>query len=173
MISNWCSSIDSKLFLLYLSDSEINPMKIIFKTIKRLSAFVLILLVLGVVLIYATDNQYIFRGVKLTYLKGKKTANIDDRLDFDTREIATGKIQEWSLSEHYNEIPLTDTLLQELEAHHGFFARVIGRFFGSVVYRGRFVFHDSRLRLERKLLLSSEPNCQSLLRKRHYRANFE
>ncbi len=138
MISNWCSSIDSKLFLLYLSDSEIISMKIIFKTIKRLSAFVLILLVLGVVLIYATDNQYIFRGVKLTYLKGNKTANIDDRLDFDTREIATGKIQEWSLSEHYNEIPLTDTLLQELEAYQsaGFLIIKEGEIWNETYFNG-------------------------------------
>lgn len=92
-------------------------MKFLLKLLKRITYFLLFILVLGVVLLFATDNQYIFRGIKLTYLKGHTTANIDDRVDFDTRIISNGEPQEWELSDRYNQIPLTDTLLKELEAY--------------------------------------------------------
>lgn len=73
----------------------------------------LILLIIG--LLYLTDNEYIIRGVKLTYLKGHKTANIDDYKDFDNNIILAGKSQPWFQHELYNQIPLTDTLQYELE----------------------------------------------------------
>lgn len=92
-------------------------MKFLLKLLKRITYFLLFILVLGVVLLFATDNQYIFRGIKLTYLKGHTTANIDDRVDFDTRIISNGEPQEWELSDRYNQIPLTDTLLKELETY--------------------------------------------------------
>ncbi len=92
-------------------------MKFILKIFKKLLITLVVLIGISVILLYATDNQYIFRGVKLTYLKGNTTANIDDRLDFDTRMISNGEIQEWELSENYNQIPLTDTLFKELEVY--------------------------------------------------------
>ena len=92
-------------------------MKKLLKFFKRLLIGLAILIGICIVLLYATDNQYIFRGVKLTYLKGHTTANIDDLVDFDSRKIANGEVQEWELSENYNKILLTDTLLKELEAY--------------------------------------------------------
>lgn len=92
-------------------------MKFLFKLVKYLFLFIFVSGTILVVIIYATENQYIFRGVKLTYLKGHKTANIDDRQDFDTRIIENGTIQEWKESKWYNSTPLTDTLLAELEAY--------------------------------------------------------
>lgn len=92
-------------------------MKFIFKLLKKLLIAFALIIGIAVILLYATDNQYIFRGVKLTYLKGNTTANIDDRLDFDTRLIANGQVQEWELSENYNKTPLTNTLLKELETY--------------------------------------------------------
>ena len=90
-------------------------MKFIIRLIKRLFIGILILLLIGVVLLFATDNQYVFRGVKLTYLKGEVTANIDDYVDFDLRRINNGTPQPWKLHKDYNKTPLTDTLLKELE----------------------------------------------------------
>ena len=93
-------------------------MKFLLKLFKRLLITLVILIGISVILIYVTDNQYIFRGIKLTYLKGHTTANIDDRVDFDTRLIANGTHQSWALHEDYNKIPLTDTLKSELEKYN-------------------------------------------------------
>lgn len=71
------------------------------------------LIVVG--LLYLTDNQYILRGIRLTYLKGKTTANIYDYKDFDNRIILAGNPQPWQIHEGYNKTPLTDTLRAELE----------------------------------------------------------
>lgn len=81
----------------------------------------LFLLVIG--LLYITGNQYIIRGVQLTYLKGEKTANIDDYKDFDNNIVLSGKPQPWPSHELYNKIPLTDSLRAELERFQtiGFF----------------------------------------------------
>ncbi len=113
-------------------------MKFIFKLFKRTAILLFIVIGLAVVFIYATGNQYIFRGVQLTYLKGNKTANIDDRLDFDTRMIANGEIQEWELSDNYNSIPLTDTLLAELEAYQsaGFLIVKDGKIWNEHYFNG-------------------------------------
>lgn len=88
-----------------------NFRKIIFKVLK---GFVL---TFGVIigLLYLTGNQYIIRGVQLTYMKGHNTANIDDYVDFDNNIILSGKPQPWSQHDLYNQIPLTDTLKTELE----------------------------------------------------------
>jgi len=92
-------------------------MKFILKFFKKLLIGLAAIILVAVILLYATGNQYVFRGAQLTYLKGNTTANIDDRLDFDTRKIENGTVQEWELSQDYNKTPLTDTLLKELEAY--------------------------------------------------------
>ena len=61
-------------------------MKILWKIIKW---FIIIICVL-ILILYATGNDYIFRGVKLTYLKAEKTTNIDDYKDFDNNIIMAG-----------------------------------------------------------------------------------
>lgn len=66
-------------------------------------------------LLYLTGNQYVIRGVQLTYMKGHNTANIDDYTDFDRNVIIAGKTQPWPHHELYNKIPLTDTLQAELD----------------------------------------------------------
>lgn len=93
--------------------------KILLRTVQ--SILVLILLIVG--LLYLTGNGYIIRGVKLTYMKGHNTANIDDYKDFDNNIILSGKPQPWPKHEMYNKIDLTDTLRSELERYKsvGFF----------------------------------------------------
>lgn len=85
--------------------------KIILRVFKGILALVLLL----IVLLYITGNEYIIRGAQLTYLKGKKTANIDDYVDFDNNLILAGHPQPWTKHSLYNQIPLTDTLKNELE----------------------------------------------------------
>lgn len=85
--------------------------KIILSIMK---GFVLVMAVV-IGLLYLTGNQYIIRGVQLTYFKGHTTANIDDYVDFDNNIILSHKPQPWPAHELYNKIPLTDTLQAELE----------------------------------------------------------
>lgn len=86
-------------------------MKIIKKSIKII--IILILILIGA--LYATDNEYILRGIRLTYLKGRTTAGIYDYKDFGNRVVFKGNPQKWENHEHYNKVPLTDTLKHELE----------------------------------------------------------
>ena len=78
-------------------------MKILWKIIKW---FIIIICVL-ILILYATGNDYIFRGVKLTYLKGEKTANIDDYKDFDNNIIMAGAPRVWQQHLDYNQLPLS------------------------------------------------------------------
>src|SRR5690554_3515065 len=88
-----------------------NFRKIILRTLK---VFILVFaFLLG--LLYLTGNQYVIRGVQLTYMKGHQTANIDDYVDFDNNIILSAKPQPWPQHELYNQIPLTDSLTAELE----------------------------------------------------------
>ena len=113
-------------------------MKFLLKLFKRIAILIFIVIGLVVIFIFATDNQYIFRGVQLTYLKGNKTANIDDRLDFDTRIIDNGEIQEWEESEDYNTIPFTDSLLAELKIYQsaGFLIIKDGKILNEQYFNG-------------------------------------
>ncbi|HUH34441.1 MAG TPA: serine hydrolase [Moheibacter sp.] len=89
----------------------------------RFLKIVSILLLLAIGLLYLTGNDYIIRGAQLTYLKGHKTANIDDYKDFDNNIVLAGKPQPWLKHDLYNQIPLTETLAKELEDYGsiGFF----------------------------------------------------
>lgn len=99
--------------------------KILFGSLKVF----LILIVALIGLLYLTGNQYIIRGVQLTYFKGHKTANIDDYKDFDNNIVLSGKPQPWQEHELYNKIPLTDSLQSELERYKsiGFFVAKDGQ----------------------------------------------
>lgn len=85
--------------------------KVLFRSLKILA----ILLIILIGLLYLTGNQYIIKGAQLTYMKGHKTANIDDHTDFDNNIILSRKAQPWPHHELYNTISLTDTLQAELE----------------------------------------------------------
>ena len=113
-------------------------MKFLFKLFKKLVIALIVIIGIAVILLYATNNQYIFRGVQLTYLQGNTTANIDDRLDFDTRMIPNGEIQEWELSDNYNKIPLTDTLTAVLAKFKaaGFLIIKDGKILNEQYYNG-------------------------------------
>ena len=69
------------------------------------------------ILLFATGNQYIIRGIGLTYLKGRTTAGIYDYKDFDNRVIFKGKPAKWQLHSDYNRLQLTDTLRSLLETY--------------------------------------------------------
>lgn len=99
------------------------------KIILRTLQVILGILLLLVAILFITGNDYIIRGVQLTYMKGHNTANIDDYVDFDNNLILADKPQPWEQHELYNKIPLTDTLQNELEKFKsiGFFVAKDGK----------------------------------------------
>ncbi|TXK78628.1 serine hydrolase [Mesonia sp. K4-1] len=81
------------------------------KFFKKLLLSLAIILGLAILALYLFDADYILRGVKITYLKGYKTAYIDDYSEFDNRTIKTsGKPQPWSLHKKYNSAEATQKL---------------------------------------------------------------
>ncbi|MFV0150667.1 beta-lactamase family protein [Empedobacter falsenii] len=86
-------------------------MKILWKIIKW---FIIIICVL-ILTLYATGNNYIFRGVKLTYMKGEKTANINDYKDFDNNVILAGSPRVWHQHLDYNQFPLSVNFEKEMK----------------------------------------------------------
>lgn len=86
--------------------------------LKWLIKFLLYLAgMLGLVLItaYATGYGYLIKGVKLTYLSGYKSANINDWEGFETRKVNTGgSISALPKSTQYNNIAFSDPLQKML-----------------------------------------------------------
>ncbi len=72
----------------------------------------LLFLALIVVLIYAFNFDYIFKGIQTTYLQGHVTAHIDDHVNFANRKIEAGESQPWPRHSKYNKVSPT-TALQE------------------------------------------------------------
>ncbi|WP_322971299.1 serine hydrolase [Faecalibacter sp. LW9] len=85
-------------------------MKRLWKIIK----WFLIIIALLLLALYFTGNDYIIRGVQLTYLKGEKTANIDDYKDFDNNVILAGTPRQWTPHPFYNTIENDATFEKEL-----------------------------------------------------------
>lgn len=81
--------------------------------LKILKWFLLIIVGVHVLIIlglYATNNEYILKGIRVTYLNGHKTAFIDDYTYFDNRKIETGKAQPWPKTADYNSVKSTAVL---------------------------------------------------------------
>ena len=85
------------------------------KTLLRFLAIILLIIVLAVLGLFLTGNQYLLKGVWATYMHGEKTATIDDARYFETRSIDAGPSTEWELAEDYNQRNLSDTLQATLE----------------------------------------------------------
>ncbi|MGI9526064.1 MAG: serine hydrolase, partial [Weeksellaceae bacterium] len=83
----------------------------------RVLKYLLLIIVLIIGGLYLTGNQYILKGLQLTYLKGRSTAGIYDYTDFQNRTLEKGTAQPWQKHESYNQIALTDTLIKELETY--------------------------------------------------------
>lgn len=88
-------------------------MKRLWKIIK----WFLIIVALLLLALYFTGNDYIIRGIQLTYLKGEKTANIDDYKDFDNNVILAGSPRLWQKHQVYNKIAIDPTFEKELNEY--------------------------------------------------------
>ena len=85
------------------------------KTAWKIIKWFLIIIALLLLALYFTGNEYIIRGVRLTYLKGEKTANIDDYKDFDNNVILAGNALIWQKDPAYNTTSLSPAFKKELE----------------------------------------------------------
>lgn len=82
------------------------------KKLFRFLKYVFASIILFVVLLYALGYGYIFKGIRVMYLNGHKTAYIDDYTEFDNRLIKkdSTNTQQWPESKHYNSVSATDSL---------------------------------------------------------------
>ena len=77
-----------------------------------------------VVVLYATDTDYLFKAVRTVYFNGYTTASIDDYSFFDNSVIASKDSKAWPLHKDYNKIPATKKLIK-LHKSQGTVAYVI------------------------------------------------
>lgn len=77
-----------------------------------------------VVVLYATDTDYVFKAVRTVYFNGYTTAFIDDYSFFDNSVIASKDSKAWPLHKDYNKIPATKKLIK-LHKSQGTVAYVI------------------------------------------------
>jgi CubicO group peptidase (beta-lactamase class C family) len=88
-------------------------MKVVLKLLKWLVG-ILILVVIG---LYATGYGYVLKGVSVVYLTGHDTAFIDDYPYFDNRTVANANPQPLPKHENYNSIDMPEELKQTHETY--------------------------------------------------------
>lgn len=79
--------------------------------------WLLIIVILAVAAIYITGNQHLFKGVKLTYLKGLSGPTIDDYKHFKSNQVKRGKPQPWRKHPNFNKTSLSK---DDIEYHKKF-----------------------------------------------------
>lgn len=88
------------------------------KFLKDFLWIVLGLILILTLLLYITDNTYVFKGIGLVYLKGHTTANIHDSEDFDNDTIKAPILKTHLPHDSlYNRVALTPTLINELSTY--------------------------------------------------------
>lgn len=86
-----------------------------FKFLSIFTKFSVIIFILLFILLYITDNQYIIKAIRQTYMRGNKTACVDDWRIFSNNVIKIGeKTFKWPLDSDYNKIPLEPALKERL-----------------------------------------------------------
>ncbi|AEV33526.1 penicillin-binding protein, beta-lactamase class C [Owenweeksia hongkongensis DSM 17368] len=89
------------------------------KTLSRILASIFLIILLLVLGLFITGNEFLVKGVWATYLHGEKTATIDDDRFFETRTVAANNPEPWPIHKRYNAVKLSDELnstLQESES---------------------------------------------------------
>lgn len=85
------------------------------KFFKTLLKFILGLIVVGVLLLFITDYEYILKGVRVVYMTGHTTAFIDDHVYFENTVIDKGQSQPWPKHSQYNTVAPTAALTRTNE----------------------------------------------------------
>ena len=92
--------------------------------IKKTLKWALLSVTALVVVLYATDTDYLFKAVRTVYFNGYTTAFIDDYSFFDNSVVASKDSKAWPLHKDYNKIPATEKLIK-LHESQGTVAYVI------------------------------------------------
>ncbi|WP_312769351.1 serine hydrolase [Epilithonimonas sp.] len=80
---------------------------------KKIINAILLLIASVIVLTYITGYNYLFRGIRLTYMRGESGPTIDDGKDFPSKTISKGDSKPWPTDINYNKQKLSP----ELEKH--------------------------------------------------------
>ncbi|PZU91405.1 MAG: serine hydrolase [Chryseobacterium sp.] len=80
---------------------------------KKVINAILLIIASVIVLTYITGYNYLFRGIRLTYLRGESGPTIDDGKDFPSKTISKGDSKPWPTDINYNKQKLSP----ELEKH--------------------------------------------------------
>jgi hypothetical protein len=72
------------------------------KFFKNFLKWMVIVLGFIIVALYVTDTDYLIKAVRTIYLKGHKTAYLEDYKEFDNRSIEKSVGQEWPMHKNYN-----------------------------------------------------------------------
>lgn len=83
--------------------------------VKKIIQGVLLFFAAIIALTYAFGYDYLFRGIRQTYLRGESGSTIDDGINFKSHIIAKGKGIPWELDSLYNKKPLPKDLVQDLK----------------------------------------------------------
>ncbi|WP_051205270.1 serine hydrolase domain-containing protein [Salinimicrobium xinjiangense] len=83
--------------------------------LKKAILGMLLFLAFAVMLIYLFNFDYIFKGIRTTYLQGYTTAHIDDHVNFANRKIEAGNHQAWPNHSEFNQYELTPALQEKNE----------------------------------------------------------
>lgn len=83
--------------------------------IKKIIQTIFASLAAIIALTYAFGYDYLFRGVRQTYLRGETGSSIDDGKYFPSHTIAKGNGKPWQKDALYNKIPLTQVLVEDLK----------------------------------------------------------
>lgn len=82
---------------------------------RKILLLVLAAITALVVILLATGNGYLFKGIWATYMRGVSSATVDDKKFFDQRLVPVGEPQPWPLAASYNKGELPPALLASLE----------------------------------------------------------
>ena len=82
---------------------------------KPLNIFLLIVAAI-ILAVYISGNSYLFKGIRLTYLRGEISSTIDDGKDFPSRIISKGQSKPWPADINYNKTALSTELENHLKA---------------------------------------------------------
>lgn len=94
------------------------------KFLRKFLKWILILFVLTIAILYITDTDYLLKAVRTIYLKGHKTAYLEDYKEFDNEVVANGTAQPWPNHLDYNSAKETEAL-QKMNKDLGTIAYVI------------------------------------------------
>ncbi len=77
---------------------------------KKILKWLVILFGLLIVVLYATDTNYLLKAVRTIYLNGNTTAFLEDYKEFDNATVENDTPQPWPIHVGYNSVSETDAL---------------------------------------------------------------